>query len=208
MVLIAHRVNTIEELERLPYEYGVEIDLRDKGSRIILQHDPFKEGQDFEEYLQHYKHDTMILNIKSERIEHKVKELLYKYGIHNYFFLDSSFPMIHLLSRQGEKKSAVRFSEFERLDTVFAMKNKVSWVWVDCFTRLPIDRKIFAQLKNANFKLCLVSPELQGRVDDLISYKNFLEKEQINFDAVCTKITNFKLWENSQYKPSYAQSFL
>jgi hypothetical protein len=207
MVLIAHRVNTIEELEGLPYEYGVEIDLRDKDSRIILQHDPFKGGQDFEEYLQHYKHDLMILNVKSERIEHKAKDLLCKYRINNYFFLDSSFPMIHLLSSQGEKNIAVRFSEFEKIDTVFALKGKISWVWVDCFTSLPINKQTFLLLKNAGFKLCLVSPELQGREKDLVAYKNYLEKEQISFDAVCTKTLNFKFWENVQYKPSCVQSF-
>jgi len=51
---IAHRINTIEELGKIPREYGVELDLRDFGDRLILQHDPFKDGEDFEEYLKHY----------------------------------------------------------------------------------------------------------------------------------------------------------
>ena len=55
----------------------------------------------------------MILNIKSERIEYKVLNLLQKYNINNYFFLDSSFPMIYQLSEEGEKNIAVRYSEFE-----------------------------------------------------------------------------------------------
>ena len=71
----------------------------------------------FEEYLKHYDHGTMILNIKSERIEFRVLELLKKYKVEKYFFLDSSFPMIYLLSEQGEKNIALRFSEFEGLDT-------------------------------------------------------------------------------------------
>ena len=44
MEFIAHRVNTIEELRKVPKEYGVELDLRDFGERLILQHDPFIDG--------------------------------------------------------------------------------------------------------------------------------------------------------------------
>ena len=51
MKYISHRVNTIDDLIKTPKEYGVERDLRDLGDRIILQHDPFKGGQDFEKYL-------------------------------------------------------------------------------------------------------------------------------------------------------------
>ena len=94
MEFIAHRINTIDDLKQISFEFGVELDLRDYGNRIIIQHDPFKEGEDFEEYLSHYKHGTLILNIKSERIELRVLELIKQYGIQKYFFLDSSFPMI------------------------------------------------------------------------------------------------------------------
>ena len=48
---IAHQINTIEELKCVPKEYGIEVDLRDYGDRLILQHDPFKDGENFEEYL-------------------------------------------------------------------------------------------------------------------------------------------------------------
>ncbi len=76
MEFIAHRINTIEELKKVPNEYGVELDLRDYGNKLILQHDPFVEGEDFEEYLKYYNHGTMILNIKSERIEYRVLDLI------------------------------------------------------------------------------------------------------------------------------------
>ncbi len=192
---IAHRINTVEELKQLPTEFGVELDLRDSGDRLILQHDPFTDGENFETYLQHYHHGTMILNIKSERIEHKVLELLQQFNITDYFFLDSSFPMIKLLSQQGEHRCAVRFSEFEGLDTVMAMKGRIDWVWVDCFSKLPINQNIFKQLKDAGFKLCLVSPELQGRIEDLTAYKNQLAQHHIQFDAICTKFTNIYTWK-------------
>ena len=53
MEFISHRVNTIKELSRLPNDYGVEIDLRDYGENIVIQHDPFVSGEDFEKYFSH-----------------------------------------------------------------------------------------------------------------------------------------------------------
>jgi hypothetical protein len=194
MHYIAHRINTVEELRDLPREHGAEVDLRDRGERLILQHDPFKDGQDFEPWLASYRHGTLILNIKSERIEPKVQGLLRQAGITDYFFLDSSFPMIHLLSGAGERKIALRYSEYEGLDTILAMKGRVEWVWVDCFTRLPITRESYRLLKDAGFRLCLVSPELQGRDADIEAYRSALAAEQIVFDAICTKRYNIERW--------------
>lgn len=198
MIFIAHRINTIQELKKVPTNFGVEIDLRDKDDKIILQHDPFKNGEDFENWLQSYSHKLIILNIKSERIEFKVLELLKKYNVKKYFFLDSSFPMIYALSQQNEKNIAIRFSEFEGIDTILKVKDRISWVWVDCFTKLHLDQKIFTKLKSTGLKLCLVSPELQGRDADIENYSNFLQKEGFEFDAICTKQKNIARWESSK----------
>ena len=77
---IVHRVNTLAELKGLPADYGVELDLRDGlTGRIYIQHNPFEYGEDFEPYAEEYGKNhsgTMILNVKSERIEHKVLEQL------------------------------------------------------------------------------------------------------------------------------------
>lgn len=196
MEFIAHRINKLEELRKLPEKYGVEIDLRDNvDGKIYINHDPFILGEDFEEYLKQYNHGTMILNIKSERIELKILELLKKYNIKEYFFLDSSFPMIKLLSDRGEKNIALRYSEYEGLDTLEKMQGKVEWVWVDCFTKLPIDNEIYRKIKNMGYKLCLVSPELQGQPEKLEVYAKQIKDEKIEFDAVCTKEYNVEKWE-------------
>ena len=194
MNFIAHRVNTIKDLINTPVEYGVEVDLRDSGKKIILQHDPFKDGETFEEYLRNYNHGTMILNIKSEGIETKVLKLIKQYNVKSYFFLDCSFPMINLLSSKGERNIAIRFSEFEGMDTIRFMSQKVDWIWVDCFLKLPITSKNYKIFKNLNYKLCLVSPELQNQDLKLELYKDYLQKKDIIFDAICTKLHNIERW--------------
>ena len=196
MEYIAHRINTLAELKELPKEYGVELDLRDNlNGEIYIQHNPFEEGENFETYLQNYNHGTMILNIKSERIEIKILEMLKKYSIEKYFFLDSSFPMIYLLSKNGEKNIALRVSELEGLDTVRNMAGKVQWIWVDCFSKIPIGKKEAEELKKLGYKLCFVSPELEGRDQDIEVYKNQIDQENISFDAICTKSYNIKRWQ-------------
>lgn len=195
MEYIAHRVNSVGELRSLPQEYGVELDLRDSlDGRIYIQHNPFEPGEDFEEYLKEYDHGTMILNIKSERIEWNILELLKKYAVKDYFFLDCSFPMIFLLSSHGEKNMAIRISEFEGLDTARNMAGKVNWIWVDCFTKLPIGPQEYKELKQLGYRLCFVSPELQGREEEIQAYASWLKEHGMKMDAVCTKAYQIELW--------------
>ena len=41
MILIKHRANKIKDLKKLNKNYGVEIDIRSKGKKLYLHHDPF-----------------------------------------------------------------------------------------------------------------------------------------------------------------------
>jgi hypothetical protein len=199
---IAHRVNTLDALKLVPEQLGTEIDLRDRGNRLILQHDPFSDGEDAEPFFESYRHGTLILNIKSERIEWRVLELMQKYKIENYFFLDSSLPMVYALTNKAEHRVAVRFSEIEGLDTIMNLKGKVQWVWVDCFTYLPLTPSVFAQLKQAGFKLCLVSPELQGRPEEVAAYAARLVEQNTIPDAICTKQYLIEKWQTALVSPT------
>ncbi|HEN3617882.1 TPA: hypothetical protein U5E31_002664 [Yersinia enterocolitica] len=189
MKIISHRCNTSEQLRETAKEYGIEVDIRSKGEQLIIHHDPFVSGESFEDWLTHYRHGTLILNVKEEGLEARLIALMQTKGIEDYFFLDQSFPFLIKWSNAGVHRCAVRVSEFESLDTALALSGKVDWVWVDCFTKFPLSRDGALMLVNAGFKLCLVSPELQGRDADieipvLIQHLSDLE---IIADAVCTK---------------------
>jgi len=187
MLYIAHRINTIEELNSIPLEWGVEIDLRDHNDDIVLQHDPYISNTiKFEDWLKHYNHSLIILNIKSEGIEYKILELLKKYNITSYFFLDSSIPMIIKLLSKGETNIAIRYSEYEPVEFVDKFRGKCKWLWIDCFTKYPSINK---ELKNG-YNTCIVGPYLQGHVWDI-------KEEWKNVDAVCDKSYNYKNWLNN-----------
>lgn len=194
-MLIYHRINTIEDLNKVPSEYGIEVDLRDCNNNIHLSHDPFEMGEMFESFLDYFNHKFLILNIKSERIELRVLEILKKRNISNFFFLDSSFPMIINLSSNGCKKISARFSEYEEIQTILNIKDRIEWVWVDCFSKFPLTKNIFDKLKENNLKICIVSPELQGQQDKLLSYKKYMIDNKIKPDMICTKSYNIELWK-------------
>lgn len=185
MLKIAHRINTIEQLRQTPVEYGVEMDLRPEGDAIIIHHDPFTQGENFEEWLKHYKHSLIILNTKAEGMEDRLLALMEKHQIEQYFFLDLSLPFLIKYMKKGITKIAVRFSEYEPIEFVMKFAGKVEWVWVDCFSDLPLNSENYHLLKQ-HFKLCLVSPELQGY--DLSRIEEFKVKlNGMSIDAVCTK---------------------
>jgi len=190
-----HRINTSEELNYVENNFGVELDLRDKGDELILAHDPFTDGELFSNYLKNFNKKSIILNIKSERIEHKILDLLKERGIDDYFFLDSSFPMIYKLSKFGEKNIAIRFSEYEPLDMVEKCKDMVKWVWVDCFKKFPLNKENYQKIKEWGLKICLVSPELQGHpVERIETIKKYIFENNIEVDAICCKYYNVEKW--------------
>ena len=197
MKLISHRRNTVSELLATDSKYGIEVDIRSKGDRLIIHHDPFVAGESFDEWIDAYRHGTLILNVKEEGLEARLIALMQSKGIADYFFLDQSFPFLVKWSKAGEHRCAVRVSEFESIETALTLAGKVDWVWVDCFTRFPLSEHDARSLKDAGFKLCLVSPELQGRdanveIPHLVS---LLKERNIAADAVCTKRPN--LWEEA-----------
>ena len=69
------------------------------------------------------------------------------------------------------------------------LKNIAQWVWVDCFSKFPLNKSEVDELKSKGFKLCVVSPELQGRSEDLeiSEFVEMLAEKDIVIDAVCTK---------------------
>ncbi len=191
-ILIKHRINTIRDLKKIDTKYGVEIDIRSWKKKLILSHDPFVIGDELEAWLKNYKHTFLILNIKEEGIEKKILNLMAKFKIKDFFLLDQSFPFLLKTCFNGEKRVAIRYSEFESIETVKKLSGLVDWVWVDTFTKLPIKKKDYVELKKHGFKLCLVSPELISlqRVKLLEKYKRKLKLNKFYFDAICTKYLN------------------
>ena len=175
-----------------PNIYGTEIDIRCKGSHLILNHEPYKSGDKLENYLESYKHKTLVLNIKEAGIETDVLKLVRKSSIKSYFLLDVEMPYMYSATKIGEKNIAVRYSEYENIAFTKYFKNKLKWVWIDTTTMLPIDNKNKEIL--SKFKSCLVCPERWGRKKDIKIYKNKMNKINFKPTAIMTSKDCLKYW--------------
>ncbi len=189
MLYIRHRLNLLAELEQADPAQGVEIDIRssgDKGLRLI--HDPVPGGQDFSSWLDHYQarkfRGPLVLNTKEDGLEERILAQLRERGIENFLFLDTAAPT---LVRWAQTPLAAHFflrlSTFEPVAALEPFVKRMNWVWVDCFGGVPLDSALVRQAKK-NFKVCLVSPELQGQPAERI--QDFAKLFALA-DAVCTK---------------------
>ena len=73
---------------------------------------------------------------------------------------------------------------------------KIKWVWIDHFTKFPLEKKFFDFLKKKKVKIYIVSPELVNyKLKNKIKYlKKYLKRNNFKIDAVCTKFP--KRWDN------------
>ena len=94
MIRIAHRRNTVAELDATPQTLGVEVDIRTRNNSLIVHHDAFAEGELLESWLEHYHHGLLVLNVKEEGLEERLGDLMDRRGIEDFFFLDQSFPFL------------------------------------------------------------------------------------------------------------------
>jgi hypothetical protein len=189
--IYSHRRNSKEELISTPAKFGVEIDIRSVGNDLILQHDPFTGGTLFTDWLGHYSHSGLILNLKEDGLESQLLTILKEREIEDFFFLDQSYPsMIKSLKNNLANKVAARSSEYESLDSIMSLPQHPSYIWCDSFDGnwshlIPTMR----YSKEIGSVCVIVSPELQSRQnpEEILDIKGMLSVDVSNNVAVCTK---------------------
>lgn len=206
MLLVAHRINTLEKLSLISSSYGVEVDIRGYGTQMLLSHDPIadpKECTDLETYLKQAVARNIpfyIFNIKEAGYEEKIITLTQNLGIpkEKYFLLDVEFPYLYRATRkEGIRQIAVRYSEAEPIEAVEAQivngVQLLDWVWIDTNTMLPLNEVTVKKL--SLFKTALVCPERWGRPEDIPVYANRLKELNMKIDIVMTSFSTIEVWE-------------
>ena len=69
----------------------------------------------------------------------------------------------------------------------------MNYVWIDTFTKLPINKKNIKVLNS--FHKCLVSPDRWNRPNDIVKYIKILNKNKIIIDSVMTEFKYIDKWE-------------
>lgn len=193
MIIIKHRVNKISDLKKTDSSFGVEIDLRSEKKDIYLNHDPFLNGELFSNWIKHFNHKLIVLNVKEEGLEKKITDILNKRKIKKFFFHDQTFSS--MLKNMKKTSVSIRYSEYEKLNNTKNLFKYIKWVWIDNFNKIPDNPKFYRYLNHKKIKTCLVSPELVKikRKKEIPFLKKKLIESKYKIDAVCTKYPN--LWK-------------
>ncbi len=182
MIPIIHRVNSIEKLNTLSEDVGVEIDIRHSGEKLVLSHDIKEKEENFEEYLDSYNKKFIVANIKESGIEDVVEKILAKRKIDDFFLLDVEFPFIlQNYKRLGDNLS-VRYSKYESIESVSYFVNKVKWLWIDTYEDFEINEEIVEVI--SSFKIFLVSPSRWGMPEKLSYYISLFKDYEIQLDGI------------------------
>jgi len=192
---IVHKVNTEEKLSQIPTKYGIELDLRIRNNKLVLCHDYFDCSTEFEHFLKNYNHKILVANIKDSGIEDIVIETLKRNKIDNFFLLDIEFPYLIKNYKNNGQHLSTRFSEFEDIKTSSNLVNKVDWIWIDTFNKLPIEKQNLEVIKN--FRSCLVSPSRWGRIDEIDEIVTKLKDLDYFPDYTMVDYDEINTWENS-----------
>lgn len=187
MKIIKHRLNTINQIKECPIHLGAEIDIRTKDNKLILQHDPFLDGEDFDIWIKHFNHKFLIINVKEDGLESEIIKRLKFYKIKDYFFLDQPFPTFKKSIEFGYSTS-LRISEYELNKRCHNLPKYPEYIWMDIFNIFDLKQFDLDFIKQTTAKICMVSPELQGRDSEEIKIiKKDLSDNKIKIWGVCTK---------------------
>jgi len=166
--------------------FGTETDIRDFAGELVISHDiPTGTEMSVEEMMVIYKESAsdslLALNIKSDGLQQKIKALLNKYKIKNYFLFDMSVPDA-VVSLNAGLICYTRQSEYEREPAFY---EQATGVWLDEFYENWITIDQIQLHKNDNKNLCIVSPELHKRDP----FQKWEQYKQLNASSDLSSIT-------------------
>ena len=132
MQIIVHRINTIEGLKKVPTQYGVEIDVRGYGGKILLNHDPIDDPSKYGVFLVVGETLTKIIEKPKEFVGNMTNIGLYKFTPDIWKALD------HIqLSPRGEYELTDAISLLAQHEKVKVLRLKNYWLDLGCKEDIP-----------------------------------------------------------------------
>lgn len=198
MIILSHRGYWVEESEKnhpIAFErsfslgFGTETDIRDYKGELVISHDIADVNSiSVKDFFEIYnKYDTSLplaLNIKADGLHVKLRDLLKKHNITNYFVFDMSVPD-GLGYLKNDLNVFTRQSEYETEPSYY---NSAIGIWLDEFHGHWITKTIIeTHIKNKK-QICIVSPDLHKRsyMSEWMHYKEMEKELGINNLMLCT----------------------
>jgi len=171
--LIAHRGLWLQPIEKnsvaafdaaLSHGFGIETDVRDLGSKLVISHDiPNDHCQTLEAFLEQYHRSgantTLAINVKSDGLAQELNHWLNQFSIRNYFVFDMSVPDSLHYAKLGMTLYARR-SEYEPESSQLDL---AQGVWLDGFHGEWFTANDWEKYLSQGKGVAIVSPELHKR---------------------------------------------
>jgi glycerophosphoryl diester phosphodiesterase len=177
--IIAHRgwwlnsaeKNSPQAFQRaVDHSFGIETDVRDFGSKLVISHDMPRGGEmTFEAFCEFWAKHTdrqatsscqLALNIKADGLQAEILKTVEQFGINNIFNFDMAVPDMLGYFKSG-LKVFTRVSELEPFPG--ALADQSQGVWLDQFNSDWIDLAHVERHLALGRSVCIVSPELHRR---------------------------------------------
>lgn len=202
MIILSHRgwwlksteKNTSIAFQRSFQEgYGTETDIRDFQGELVISHDiadasSIKAEDFFTIYKKYGGNLTLALNVKSDGLQEKLKNMLLKFEINNYFVFDMSVPD-GLNYLKYNITCFTRQSEYERIPSYYA---EATGVWLDEFIEPWVNQETISGHIKCSKKICIVSPDLHKRehISRWVDFRNIESNLNKSDIMLCTDHPN------------------
>ena len=175
MIILAHRglwkyydeKNSVEAITKaIANGYGVETDIRDRRSELVISHDmPLDSAPRLRELSKIFSSSKypIALNIKADGLSKKLLNFISLNSIENYFAFDMSIPEMYQYNKLGINFFS-HVSDICRTP-ILTDSERCKGLWVDSFSEniwYDID-EINKLISKYNKNLCFVSEDLHNR---------------------------------------------
>jgi glycerophosphoryl diester phosphodiesterase len=144
--------------------FGVETDVRDCDSELVVSHDPPRKGgltlrQLLDDYRRLRASGMLAFNIKADGLGAELLRLLQAFEVTKYFVFDMSVPDMLQYGRLG----LPFFSRRSEIESEIVASDACAGIWLDAFFSDWYKPQTIADMLAAGKKVAVVSPELHGR---------------------------------------------
>lgn len=148
-------------------EFGTETDVRDQYGQLVISHDtPVGGEMPFDSFLETLggKELPLAINVKADGLAGLISRAMAGRSRDSWFVFDMSVPDMRAHLAEGNPVFA-RMSEVESEPPWF---DRVSGIWLDAFEDVWFDAALIRRLLREGKRVCVVSPELHGRTQDVV----------------------------------------
>lgn len=200
MKILAHRglwkteqeKNSLRVLEHSLHKgFGIETDIRDYREELVISHNIADiTSPKLEDFLVFYQKQQsnlpLALNVKADGIQWKLKVLLEKYQISNYFLFDMSVPEMVVNRREG-----LRFyTRHSDVESECVLYEQAEGVWLDSFYEINwLTEEIIEKHLSDQKKVSIISSEIHGyphqHMWEMIKTNGFFDNQNV---MLCTDL--------------------